>query len=101
MRAFSGNLPLFGPASGVRSQRVRSGASRNSGRHVRRLQNMNFTDDLMKFESVFNMGSGMILSISKTHQKAFEAKSKDLDLEALLIGEVIKTDSKKPSVIFK
>ena len=48
----------------------------------------NFSSEIQSFESVFNMGCGMIISISPDSKNIFEEKSKELNMEAFLIGEV-------------
>lgn len=60
----------------------------------------NFSENIQDFASVFNMGIGMIFSIEKDSQKAFEQEAKDLGIETHQVGEVIRaTESKNPVVL--
>ena len=54
---------------------------------------LNFTEDLMEFESVFNMGSGMILAINKDKKELFEKTCESLNLSPSLIGQVSPSQS--------
>ena len=49
----------------------------------------NFSPRIETFESVFNMGCGMILAVSKEGQQKFEERSKEFGLGAFPIGEVV------------
>ena len=61
----------------------------------------NFTSDLKSFESVFNMGCGMILSVSKEDQELFKAKANALNLDSHYIGQVVsKASSEEESVVY-
>ena len=54
---------------------------------------LNFTEDLMEFESVFNMGSGMILAVNKDKKELFEKTCESLNLSPPLIGQVSSSQS--------
>ena len=58
---------------------------------------LNFTDDLMEFESVFNMGSGMILAIKKVKKEVFEETCHKLGLSPSLIGNIVPSDTSSVS----
>ncbi len=49
-------------------------------------------------ESTFNLGIGMILVISNSRSVSFEKTAKELDLEAVLIGEVVKSNESEKVV---
>ena len=48
----------------------------------------NFAQDIEEFESVVNMGTGMILAVAKEEKEAFEKESQSLSLDPYLIGEI-------------
>ena len=53
----------------------------------------NFGPSASSFESVFNLGCGMILSVNPDHRDLFEKQAHELGLEPYLIGEVIEDKS--------
>lgn len=49
---------------------------------------LNFSEDINSFESVFNLGVGMIFAIAKEKKEKFECLSKKLELDSYLVGSL-------------
>ena len=57
-----------------------------------------FSDSLIDFASVFNMGVGMVLSVNKESKELFEKEASKLKLSPYLIGEICKKAPDDPQV---
>lgn len=59
-----------------------------------------FSDSIQEFESVLNMGCGMILAVNKKEKEAFETNAKELGLNPYLVGEVVENKENLEPVSF-